>query len=213
MFYLQLNEASEMEAKACSELHKIREKLSRQNSHLSQLELHLQQSRTTEKELTLSMHNMLNESVEKIEANMRNAKSHMEEGEEEEDDDDDGRPAKRHRRSGVQLPPLTQKYYQQLIDKYQLKENNMERELHETKVNLNDLILEIEAVANEEEKTRTQNKRLLLQVNENVLMQKGILEENLRLQQQVDYLKKIHSDIESRYACAYIYIYVGYVSL
>jgi len=71
-------------------------------------------------------------------------------------------------------------------------------ELADARNNINDLISEIEAVAAEEVKARTQSGRLLRQIAEYQSMQRAALEENLRLQNQIEDIKMRHSDTETK---------------
>lgn len=86
----------------------------------------------------------------------------------------------------------------------QLKQNqermeDMQAELEDGKRNINDLIMEIESVATEESNARMQNSRLLAQIAESQSMQRGALEDNLKLQNQVEKLKSGRVDLEAGY--------------
>ena len=86
----------------------------------------------------------------------------------------------------------------------QLKQNqermeDMQAELEDGKRNINDLIMEIESVAAEESNARMQNSRLLAQIAESQSMQRGALEENLKLQNQLEKLKSGRADFEAGY--------------
>lgn len=86
----------------------------------------------------------------------------------------------------------------------QLKQNqermeDMEAELEDGKRNINDLIMEIESVATEESNARMQNSRLLAQIAESQSMQRGALEDNLKLQNQLEKLKSGRADLETGY--------------
>lgn len=74
----------------------------------------------------------------------------------------------------------------------------MQRELEDARGNINDLILEIEAVAAEELKARTQSGRLLKQIAEYQGMQRVALEENLRLQNQIEDIRVKYAEAESK---------------
>ena len=74
----------------------------------------------------------------------------------------------------------------------------MERELSDARSNVDDLILEIETVANDESKARHQCFDLLKQISEYQAMQRIALEENLHLQDSIDDLKSSSKDIETK---------------
>jgi hypothetical protein len=61
----------------------------------------------------------------------------------------------------------------------------LESELSQSRSSVDDLILEIEAVALEESKTREQNSKLLQQLSESQAVRAGMMEENLKLQQAI----------------------------
>ena len=65
---------------------------------------------------------------------------------------------------------------------------------------MDELIVEIEAVANEEEKMRQQNARLLKQITEGHNVHKAVLQENLRLHQDITSLNEKESLTISKYA-------------
>jgi chromosome segregation ATPase len=74
----------------------------------------------------------------------------------------------------------------------------VEAELKDAKLNMEDLVLEIEAVAAEEEKTREQNARLLQQISEGQGQQKSMLQENFRLHQMNSDLKEKEQELMQR---------------
>lgn len=74
----------------------------------------------------------------------------------------------------------------------------LERELVDARSNVDDLILEIETVANDESKARYQCFDLLKQISEYQAMQRIALEENLHLQDSIDDLKSSCKDIETK---------------
>jgi chromosome segregation ATPase len=88
---------------------------------------------------------------------------------------------------------------QQQIKQSQERVDEMQREIDDARSNINDLILEIEAVSAEESNTRAQNSRLLSQITESQSMQRDALEENLKLQNQIENLRAAHSEMESKY--------------
>jgi regulator of replication initiation timing len=75
---------------------------------------------------------------------------------------------------------------------------DLERELVDARSNVDDLILEIETVANDESKARHQCFDLLKQISEYQAMQRIALEENLHLQDSIDDLKSSSKDIETK---------------
>lgn len=75
---------------------------------------------------------------------------------------------------------------------------DLQRELEDARSNINDLILEIDGVAAEELKARTQSGRLLRQIAEYQGMQRVALEENLRLQNQIEDIRVKHAEAESK---------------
>jgi spore germination protein YaaH len=78
----------------------------------------------------------------------------------------------------------------QLLINSQTRCKELETELADAKANMDELIVEIESVATEEEKTRTQNSRLLKQINEGHTVHKAVLQENLRLHQDINTLQE-----------------------
>jgi len=75
---------------------------------------------------------------------------------------------------------------------------DMQAELDNAKRNITDLIMEIEAVSAEENNARLQNGRLLVQISDCQSMQRVALEENLKLQNEVEHLKNSRADIEAK---------------
>ena len=92
---------------------------------------------------------------------------------------------------GVQVAELVVKQSQERI-------LDLERELSDARSNVDDLILEIETVANDESKARHQCFDLLKQISEYQAMQRIALEENLHLQDSIDDLKSSSKDIETK---------------
>ena len=72
-----------------------------------------------------------------------------------------------------------------LLAHTQARVSEVSAELVDAKENMNDLILEIESVANEEERTREHNARLVKQLGETQGTQKEMRMENLRLHQEI----------------------------
>ena len=75
---------------------------------------------------------------------------------------------------------------------------DLQRELEDARSNINDLILEIEAVSNDAVRAREQGGNLLTQVTEIQAMQRSALEENLILQNQIEDMKTSKRDIEAK---------------
>lgn len=85
-----------------------------------------------------------------------------------------------------------------LVQQAQQRVEDMNREVANSASNINDLIMEIETVAAEEQKARDQGSRLLKQITECQSMQRVALEENLRLQNQIEELRMSHRDNEAK---------------
>ncbi len=94
--------------------------------------------------------------------------------------------------------PLKRSDFQLLVDHSRARVDDLEKELQNASSNINDLIMEIETVATEEAKTRAQNGRLLQQIAECQSMQRVALEENLRLQNQIEDLRASNRDVETK---------------
>ena len=75
---------------------------------------------------------------------------------------------------------------------------DLRRELEDARNNVNDLILEIESVSEEEVKARTQAERIVAQISEYQSMQRVALEENMRLQDQIELIKGKSAEMESK---------------
>ena len=67
----------------------------------------------------------------------------------------------------------------------QARASETQLELDDARAQMNDLILEIDAVTVEDGKSREQSERLLRQMTESQSMQRGVLDENLRLHDQI----------------------------
>lgn len=85
-----------------------------------------------------------------------------------------------------------------VVKKSQERILDLERELSDARSNVDDLILEIETVANDESKARHQCFDLLKQISEYQAMQRIALEENLHLQDSIDDLKSSSKDIDTK---------------
>jgi len=88
--------------------------------------------------------------------------------------------------------------YQLLVDQSKARVDDLQKELQNSSSNINDLIMEIETVAAEELKARAQGTRLLQQITECQSMQRVALEENLRLQNQIEDLRASNRDAEAK---------------
>ena len=76
--------------------------------------------------------------------------------------------------------------------------DDLEAALNSSKASVNDLFLEIEAVAAEDAKSREQCSKLVRQVREGQVMQEGVLEENLRLQSVAVDKERIFQEMNQR---------------
>jgi chromosome segregation ATPase len=75
---------------------------------------------------------------------------------------------------------------------------HLESELQVARASMNDLILEIEAVCQEEAASRAQNERLLKQISDCQSTQRVALEENLKFQIQMDDMRTAQKEILSK---------------
>jgi chromosome segregation ATPase len=78
------------------------------------------------------------------------------------------------------------------------RSRDLQQELDTARSNLDDLIIEIEAVSAEEAKAREQAARVVRQMSADQGMQRGVLEENLRLNDQVTVLQQRLREVETR---------------
>lgn len=85
---------------------------------------------------------------------------------------------------------------QQLIKQAHDRTAALEQELLEMKNSVNDLIMEIESVTTEESNARAQSERLLKQIQDCQSLQRAALEENLKLQNQLEELHKSTKEME-----------------
>lgn len=84
------------------------------------------------------------------------------------------------------------------LNQAQERAKEVQIELDDARASLNDLILEIESVSVEEARSREQSARVLRQMTDSQSMQRGVLEENLRLHDQISELQKRHVDVENK---------------
>ncbi len=71
-------------------------------------------------------------------------------------------------------------------------------ELDDARNQMNDLILEIESVTVEDDKSRVQSDRVLRQMTDSQSMQRGVLDENLQLHDQISELHRKQSEVSGR---------------
>ena len=74
---------------------------------------------------------------------------------------------------------------------------NMELELNDSQAYVNDLIVEIDAVTAEGEKSREQASRLLALATEGQNSHKGVIEENMRMQDQMKEMQRQYEDMKT----------------
>lgn len=75
---------------------------------------------------------------------------------------------------------------------------SLQESLVDTLASISDLTLEIEGVATEEAKVREQTARTLQQIAENLSMQRGVLEENVKLSEQAAELLALCTEIDKK---------------
>jgi chromosome segregation ATPase len=189
----QVNEMQTIHDTSKSKLEKLTERVRSQGNTISMLEEHLSASKQREEALELSLKERLAENEakgseeEENEKLMEGSLSKKETEEEEEEGvvhEPSGNEKKEH---------PTHQMLSQLLTNSQTRCKELESELADAKANMDELIVEIESVATEEEKTRTQNSRLLKQINEGHNVHKAVLQENLRLHQDITTLQEKES--------------------
>jgi chromosome segregation ATPase len=157
-----------------SKLDKLTERLKSHETTISLLESHLASSKQREEALELSLKAIADAPSQ--EGNTKPSHSRVEEEEE-----------------GVVHEDKEQQSSQlisQLLTNSQSRCRELEGQLADAKANMDELIVEIEGVATEEERTRTQNSRLLKQISEGHNVHKAVLQENLRLHQDITTLQE-----------------------
>ncbi|CAE7627237.1 unnamed protein product, partial [Symbiodinium microadriaticum] len=82
-----------------------------------------------------------------------------------------------------------------ILGKAQQRSAEIESELKAAKVGMDNLIMEIEGVAADEDKTRAQHGRLVQQIAETQSMQRVVMQENLRLHQEIAALQEKHAEL------------------
>jgi hypothetical protein len=87
---------------------------------------------------------------------------------------------------------------QRLLKQAQERAGDLEKELNSLKSSVNDLILEIETVSTTEALSRKEAERLLGQIADCQGFQRAALEENLKLQNQLEELKTSKKDMEAK---------------
>ena len=80
----------------------------------------------------------------------------------------------------------------------QARARETQLELDNARNQMNDLILEIESVTVEDGKSRVQSERVLRQMTDSQSMQRDVLDENLRLHDQISELYRKQSDVSGR---------------
>lgn len=75
---------------------------------------------------------------------------------------------------------------------------DLKRELEDARNNINEFILEIASITEDEVKARTQSERIATQISDYQSMQRVALEENMRLQDQIDLIKARSAEMESK---------------
>lgn len=88
--------------------------------------------------------------------------------------------------------------FDKLVGGSHARVSELETELEDARANISDLILEIEAMANEEGAARDQVAKLLRQAAEGQGMQSAVLEENLRLHDQVEEVQARRDEMQEK---------------
>ena len=179
-----------------SEVAKLQTRVKQLTETQAVLQSNLEQSRGREEALEQALATkaatdvqLQSVAVEVVEMKTHSRSGSMEEGEERMEEDAPAPvPAK------VILPAD----YQLLVDQSKARVDDLQKELQNSSSNINDLIMEIETVAAEELKARAQGTRLLQQITECQSMQRVALEENLRLQNQIEDLRASNRDAEAK---------------
>lgn len=167
----QLSELQVADALAQSEVRKLQNELSLANKTLDIVNSSLKNSREREEKLTSQVQSKIVAAVK-------------------ENDDEGGVD------TGDVITALAAN--EEVARQAQARAVDLQSELDASKNSTNDLILEIEAVCAEEVKSREQNMRLMKQISECQSMQRVALEENLKLQNQIEDLKSSKKDMEKR---------------
>ena len=162
-----------MESVRKAEMTRLQEKVRILTASTEQLNVHLQSSR--EKELKL----------EKIliEANVVHSDwtpptMDLVTHQQSDSDHDNNNSSNNNDNDGVNIKDGFSKL---VLTQAQGRARDLQIELDDVRANMDDLILEIEAVSSEERKVADQCTRLLAQMQDSQSMQRGVLEENLRL--------------------------------
>lgn len=109
----------------------------------------------------------------------------------------ESKPDGHHHAEGEPLPTNVQAL-QTMLSARQKRYQDIDKELTDSKSNVNDLILELETISGEETRSREQNERLLKQLSESQALQRDALEENLRLNEQMAEMKKSVKETDSK---------------
>lgn len=180
-----MEEYQTLESTRKAEILRLQDKVRVLSANTEQLTAHLQQSR--EKEVKLE-HILIAANVihDDWTPPIRNT-SHNPEDESMSIQGSDGLDASLDTRS---LAERTDEFSGLILRQAQGRARDLHLELEDARANMDDLILEIEAVSAEERKVADQCTRLLTQMQDSQSMQRGVLEENLRLHDQVADIQK-----------------------
>lgn len=189
----QLNEYQGMGELSSSEVNKLQTRVKQLTETQAVLQSNLDQSRAREETLEQALASKTASETAPYSAHEEETKPHSRSGSMEEGEE----------RGEVEVLPVPVKTivpadYQLLVDQSRARIEDLQKELQNSSSNINDLIMEIETVASEEVKARAQGIRLLQQITECQSMQRVALEENLRLQNQIEDLRVSNRDAEAK---------------
>lgn len=102
------------------------------------------------------------------------------------------------KQDGQEPLPTNVQALQTMLLARQKRYQDIDKELVDSKSNVNDLILELETISGEETRSREQNERLLKQLSDSQALQRDALEENLRLNEQMAEMKKSVKETEAK---------------
>ena len=184
-----LKEAEEVGNSTKRQCVQLSDRIKSLNTTIQLLEKNLEQSRCRESELTAALAAAEMNTEQKIralalEAGMKDLQNEAEEGMITEEGNVDIAKYDTVRNAQEEC----HKALTSLVAKSESRIRDLTIELSDCKDNLNDLILEIEGVANEEERTREHNSLLVKQLKEAISDQKEVKMENLRLHQEIQEL-------------------------
>jgi hypothetical protein len=174
-----------------SRLEKLTERVRAQADTITILEGHLSASKQREKALESSLKERVSENeVKSAEENQVPQEDSTSSTSKKETMDEEEEEGVIHEPTASDKEHPNYQMLSQLLINSQTRCKELETELADAKANMDELIVEIESVATEEEKTRTQNSRLLKQINEGHTVHKAVLQENLRLHQDINTLQE-----------------------